>query len=231
MPVRALINKPKLREVYDNYIVDTSQNADGTFSINLIKENLQASIESKKMRDWLKGSGIPAVINFNKIIMNEMEDPTPENFEMFYVDDESYKDLLREKEGYTLFSPYSSLLLVNQLVNENVSIESLYNMPPSKITEFSFSLLTTPETEPFNHSWKSWVYAEMSNRFSVKRFANGKLIKTDTFSIPNNIVKDSELQVGRLHFGKLFLKITGDFLGQLHLKVQTLNNNIYYGIV
>ena len=230
MPVRTFINKPKLREVYDNYIVETINDIDGTYSIDLIERDLLASIKDKKMGKLLNDVGIPAIINFNNN-MNEMEEPTPENFELFYVDDESYKNLLEDKNGYTLFSPYSSLMLVNQLVKDNVSIESLHEAEPSNSTEFSYRLSTMPDTKPFNNSWQSWVYVEMSNSFSVQMSSNDRIIKTVTFSIPELIVKESELQVGELHFGKIFLKITADFFGQLHIKVQTLNNNIYYGII
>ena len=211
--------------------MDTVENIDGTFSISLISEDLLASIKDKKMGEMLNGNnGIPAVIEFNKK-MNEMEDPTPENFKLFYVDDESYKNLLKEKNGYALFSPYSSLMLVNQLVKDNVTIESLCKAAPSQNTKFSYHLSTTPETKSFNDSWQSWVYVEKTNRFSVQMSSNGNTIKTALFSIPENIVKESELQVGELHFGKIFLKITADFFGQLHIKVQTLNDKTYYGII
>lgn len=230
MPVFSLIGSSKVREIYDNYIVETIKNNDGSFSITWNKYNVLASLNGKGKAIILKGSGIPAVVEFNKEIKEKMQFPSAE-FLKLYLQDWSYEDLLVEKQGYALFSPYSSLVFAKELIDNTVSIKSLCNTAPSQSTEFTYRLSTTPETKIFSDSWQSWIYAEKSNSFSIQKFANNKSINTLTFSIPENIVKESEMQVDDLHFGKFFMKLVGDFFGQLHIKVQSLSKKTYYAII
>ena len=232
-PIRILINDVQFREIYDHHVVETVVNLDGSMSIDMIEEDIMKNVAGKQCEKYLQRGGMPGIISFNEKIETEVgEWLTLESIELGCILDESYRDLINAKEGYSLFSPYASLLFYDQIIPGIKSIENICNEKVDGVTSiYSYRLLTKPETPSFKDSFRNWVLVEKQNRFSVVRTVKDGNSKTCHFSIPNSYIEATELQVQELSFGKFYLELICDFFGQLHVKVYSLNNKVYYDII
>lgn len=222
-----------MREIYDHHVIDTVVNSDGSMFIDINEKDIMKNVAGKQCEKYLQGGGMQDIISFNEKIESEVgEWLALESIELGCIHDGSYKDLLKAKDGYSLFSPYASLLFYDQIIPGIKSIENICNEKINGVTSiYKYCLLTNPETPSFKDSFRNWILVEKQNHFSIVRTVEEENRKSGHFSIPNSYIEATELQVQDLSFGKFYLELISDPFGQLHAKYFSLNKKAYYNII
>lgn len=230
LPIRALINETRVREIYDHHIVDTVVNRDGSISIDVKKDDIMKKVAGKKFEEFLNGGGLSGIVAYNQQ-MEKIQHSSYDNITTFYVDDDSYECLLTPRDGYSLFSPYASLLFYNVALPGVIAIEGVTDRAAYALScDYSYRLHALPDSQSFKDHLETWVLAEKNHSFTIERSLNGTRT-TGKVSIQDSFIEETELQVQDLHFGKLYLELTSDFLGQLHVRISSLNYKVYYDII
>lgn len=230
LPIRALFNETRVREIYDYHIIDTVVNQNDSISIDVKKDDIMEKVKGKKFEEYLEGGSLSGIVAYNKK-MKGIQHSSYDNITMFYVDDDSYKCLLTPRDGYSLFSPYASLLFYEEALPGAIAIEGVTDRAPHVLSsDYSFRLNTIPDCQSFKGSLGTWALAEKNHNFTIERSLN-ETRATGKLSILDSFIAETELQVQNLHFGKFYLELTSDFLGQLHVRVSSLNNKVYYDII
>lgn len=213
IPVFLALGETQLREVYDHYSIDTEKNGQciscSIKPIERLKEH-----EDKDVSRLFCETGIETV---NKIINDgDLSDSYEEIVEV--VGD--YDWILKENGDIgCLFSVFSSLPYIPALIKNAKGLTSLQTADLSQQVDaypYEYTIGLCPENLTFKNQCGFWALVENDTLLNIKR---------------HQPQAEKSIPVGVTDNSRCFIDIASDFLGNLHFKIETLDNSSFYKLI
>lgn len=228
IPLYALIGKDNLMEVYDHYTIETS-NDHGNISCNFYQDYILGKISrNDSMKGYVQKNGLDTIHAINDLLNNPVCPTKNLDDVAFLLSD--YDQVLKKKDGFSLFSPYGALKFYEKVFPGIGFIESIATKPlVEKSIPASFSVSFYSGNITFDKAYKTWIFMEEGRGLGFNRTI-GKSSKSMTLTLPASMFNGVKLQVQSLSlsFSKFYLDIERDYMGQLQIIVQSIDNRVFY---
>jgi len=232
VPINSIANNKDMMEYYDHHAIKT------VFA-NGFRECAISKIDTtKRVRQVVDKIPIPKDIDISFITnVNDYIDHlegilSMEDFCELVMGDNIYQQIVVGGKGYFNFSPFGSLRYYDELKPKIYGFEIFRDTTLEAIpkSENSYVMSTLSGDISFNNRYQTWINTEKGGLFPIKCLRNNKE-KRRVLMIPDSIVEENEIQINDMRFGKFFVDMECDFLGNLHLCIESLSGNTFYQIL
>ena len=231
IPLYELLGNENTVEVYDHYTIETKR-THGVISSRIIQKDLLSKIRNNNtIQDFVKETGIDTIITINNYLNNNDAPVTQLSDVSDFISD--YDKILENKNNYIIFSPYGALKFYDEIIPGICDLESIKAMPyKTKSPKTSFNVSLHNKSLAFDNKFQSWFLMEPNIGIDFYR-SFCEEIKKATFFLPNHFLERTEIlnTALDLRFSKYYLDIECDYLGNLHIQVESLDNKIVYTIL
>ena len=234
IPLYALTGGGNLREIYDNYIVETTINGSGELSCKVIPDNLLERMRSNpQMAPYVRDNGLETIKTMNEILNNFISGAkSKDDVETYYFPD--YGNIVKGKEGYAVFSPFGSLKLYDEFLPGIINMEKAGTIQASPMMchpEFSVSFAS--HTESFNTAYAAWMLIEKDHSLQFERRQGNVTRSSAQLILPSAWIDSTALYVKPLglEFTKCYLHAESDIFGHLHIKPEMLDETKLFKLI
>lgn len=235
IPTNIIANSTNMIENYDCHsirIVFDNGIRKCAISKNNIKERAKQVVKQIVKDENLTNSnetGISCIIKLNNCIENFEVPLSLKDFTELIVGDDSYTNLVTGKEGFINFSPFGSLRYYDELSPRVYGFDIFHETTSDVISKskYSYVMSTLSGDITFNNRYQTWINTEKGGTFPIKCMRNSKE-KWRAFMIPDPLVEKNEIQIGNMCFGKFFVDMQSDYFGNLHLRIESLNGQLFF---
>jgi hypothetical protein len=231
IPIYTLIGKDNLIEIYDKHTFEISSKT-GELLYRMYDMNILEIIRHKDGMDNLVGNtGFETIENINDYLNNPVAPAESlDDVELFFTD---YDKIILKKDGCSIFSPYGSLKFYEEIIPGINHIKTVNGLKLTKNGKpWSFSILFHNNAVSFDNHHQTWMLIEEGREINLNRTSkNGN--KLELLTIPTSLIKETELQLKtrKLRFSKVLIDLESDILGNLHARIQSLNNKVIYKLI
>lgn len=232
IPINSVANNKNMMEYYDNHAIK-SEFDNGFCKCTISK--IDTTKRVKQVVDKIpiqKDTDISFITNVNDYIDHLESLLSIGDFCELVMGDNLYQKIVVGGKGYFNFSPFGSLRYYEELKPRIYGFEffrdtSLEAIPNS---DYSYVMSTLSGDISFNNRYQTWINTEKKGLFPIKCLRNNKE-KWRTLMISDSIMEENEIQINDMRFGKFYVDMECDFLGNLHLCIESLSGKTFYQIL
>lgn len=240
IPIYKMAHSLNMIEFYDNYTIKTFY-FDAAYHCTISKsdtikrtirvvDDIKNSFKYKCKKEDNSGLlKIKDIIDLNDII-DHLEFPLSlGDFNELIVGDDSFVNIIAGEGEFINFSPIGSLRYYDELMPRVYGFElfntaSMDEMPKAK---YSYVIATLSGYISFNNWYQTWINIEKGGTFPIECQQYGKE-KRIALMIPDSLIERNEIQIDGMYFGKFFVDMQSDYLGNLHLKIESLDGQSFF---
>ena len=175
---------------------------------------------------------ISFITNINDYI-DHLEVKLPfEEFCQLVVGDNMYKEIIAGEEGCLNFSPFGSLRYYDKIIPSVQGFDIFLAATSKNVTneEYDYVMSTLSGDIPFKNKYQTWINTEKGGSFPIKHLHNNSE-KQRALMIPDSLIEEDEIRINDMRFGKFYIDMECDFLGNLHLSIESLSGKTFYQIL
>ena len=232
IPINSIANNKNMMEYYDHHAVRTV--FDGGFGKCTISK-IDTIKRTRKVIDRLpipKDIDISFISNINDYIDHLEAILSMGDFCELVMGDNLYQQIVVGEKGYFNFSPFGSLRFYDELKPRIYGFEYLRDtkLKPTSNSDYSYIMSTFSGDLSFSNRYQIWINTEKGGLFPIKCLRNKKE-EQRALVISDSIMEENEIQIDDMCFGKFYVDMECDFLGNIHLSIESLSGKTYYQIL
>lgn len=232
IPICIIANNTNLMEYYDYHTIKTvfdNDNYECTISKSDTAERTRQVVDKLPI---YKEIGISCITNLNNYIDRLEVQLSSGDFSKLILGDISYKEIVVGEKGFLNFSPFGSLRYYDELMPRVHGLDIFLDATSRNVTneEYDYVMSTLSGDIPFKNKYQTWINTEKGGSFPIKRLYNNNE-KQRALMIPDSLIEEDEIRINDMCFGKFYIDMECDFLGNLHLSIESLSGKTFYQIL
>ncbi len=232
IPISIVANNQNMAEYYCGYTVKTI--FDNGFRYCTIFDNdiIQRMGQIVDRIPIPKEIDISFIANINDYINHLESHLSFEEFCQLIIGDNTYKEIVAGEEGFLNFSPFGSLRYYDELNPRVHGLDIFLDATSRNVTneEYDYVMSTLSGDIPFKNKYQTWINTEKGGSFPIKLLYNNNE-KQRALMIPDSLIEEDEIRINDMCFGKFYIDMECDFLGNLHLSIESLLGKTFYQIL
>lgn len=239
VPIYAKASNQKLMELYDNLSLVTTFN-EGVYRCAISKSDAMKNVMDVMGKigrcadGFCEGNenGLLCIMKINRFIDEAELEISLDSFNDYIVGDDSYNNIVKGDETCLTFSPYGSLRFYDMLSPRIHGFDFIDKDASNNVvcSNYNYVMLTLSGEISFKNSYQTWINTEKGGSFPIMCLQNG-IENCRALMIPNTLVDESEIIVDDLRFGKFYVEMNSDYMGNLHINCESLMGDSFFQIL